>query len=120
MTHNVTLPLRSCLHTTLREREREGEGETGEKKRGVKRDREREGEMGRGGMEEDGAQKGAKWAGGSGSCKGARGGCGIKVAMESEEKGGGKTRVGGSCSCTGERKQSAKGVNSRRQRGRSR
>lgn len=23
MTHNVTLPLRSCLHTQLRERERE-------------------------------------------------------------------------------------------------
>lgn len=34
MTHNVTLPLRSCLHTQLREREREGredgrEGESG-------------------------------------------------------------------------------------------
>lgn len=30
MTHNVTLPLRSCLHTQLREREREREwGEDG-------------------------------------------------------------------------------------------
>lgn len=44
-------------------------------------------------------------------------GCGVKVVMD--KKGGGKTRVRRNRSYTGESKQSVEGVNSRRQRGRS-